>query len=39
VQTVKSSTTLLALVERGITRAHLLMQLEWKDYHEINTLD
>lgn len=38
-QTMKSFTALLAVAESGIARAHLFMQLEWKDDHEINTLD
>lgn len=36
---MKPLTALLAAEERGIARAHLPMQLEWKDDHESNTLD
>lgn len=39
VRTMKPFTALLAIAERGIARAHLFMQLEWKGDHEINTLD
>lgn len=38
-QTMKPFTAFLAIAERGIARAHLFMQLEWKDDNEINTLD